>query len=908
MSSNAASEQGLGSTESPPTVTSVPPMPNYTIPDWFFSDNVKTATQLSAAKPKIFLADLPKSSFGKEGLKHDYEKDGETAFGVSRQTFLSARDTIASCLVHDAHGRLSTQNNGLILRIEKKHPPEMPMEYVDALAKEFSATSVTLTLHDFHALAAAYQDQTPAELQQPFDQDLTRNMSRELGYSKLHPSHDLVCHYFGNRGRQKATDAANERSKQALAAILGVQRRITSNEATAVNKDPAPSPEQPLMIHVAEAQLLMERSQGLRIVARLADAVAQERKAGKPVTLVITGDHVARYRIDFRELSGKSGIPTSATLSIKYLVVPAALDSAKDSNTKVSASFIANLKFLLRFYARQNFDTETLLPKTKWNLELDDSINTLSAENSHLLESVAMQITGRAFGGQKLSVDDVAKVVNQVAIGQKIEAGEYNLTPHQEDADTEDDSETSSDDDDNSETGKNGIREESDLNKYEKALHGSIVKVEQLQDTKYEDVILHNDIKDIIKQLVLLSRMKIDVKSSLLMSAVQISGALLYGPPGTGKTHLSRAIANSLGSNMLALDSATLTSKYVGETEKYIKAAFSLARKYAPCILFLDEVDALFYRRSSGDRSWQRSALTQFLQEVDGLQGGVPGAPFVLVATNRPMDLDTAFLRRLPQKIYFELPDETARAQILRVLLNKEDLHSDLDIDHLASLTSGYSGSDLKNLCAEAALLCVLEMSRKEVKEAAQGAEAAKPLRDDASMSSGAGSAAVNSNAKSTSAATKSDEADAPNAEVAESNSNVDGGSKDDQSPHAPGGRELMESIAPMGTAGGSHHKDDRDNHKASKDEAPSAPPAATNKETEKEIKRREKLARKEARAKNRREREEKKEAEALYEAKFAKLCLTNAVFEKALKRMRPTVSREAIQEIDRFVKLYSEQ
>lgn len=377
--------------------------------------------------------------------------------------------------------------------------------------------------------------------------------------------------------------------------------------------------------------------------------------------------------------------------------------------------------------------------------------------------------------------------------------------------------------------------------------------VEQLQDTKYEDVILPDDIKDIMKQLILLSRMKIDVESSFLMSAVQISAALLYGPPGTGKTHLSRAIANSLGSNMLALDSATMTSKYVGETEKYIKAAFSLARKYAPCILFLDEVDALFYRRSSNDKSWQRSALTQFLQEVDGLQGGLPGAPFVLVATNRPMDLDTAFLRRLPQKIHFELPNEAARAQILRVLLKKEDLHSDVDIDHLATLTNGYSGSDLKNLCAEAALLWILEISQTEAKEAARKADAAK-------------------------------------------------------SPCNDSGSEVTETTASKAAAGGGHDKDDDENNKANTDQSTDATAAKSEQETAQEIRKKEKLVRKEARALKRKKKEEMKAAEALYMAKFTKVCLTNAIFEKALQRMRPTVSREAIREIEKFAELYSDQ
>lgn len=94
---------------------------------------------------------------------------------------------------------------------------------------------------------------------------------------------------------------------------------------------------------------------------------------------------------------------------------------------------------------------------------------------------------------------------------------------------------------------------------------------------------------------------------------------MLYSPPGTGKTHLARAVAKGTGSNMLVLDASTINSCWVGETEKYIRAAFTLATKLIPCINFMDEVDSLFYHRSGGDKSWQRTAITQFLQEMDGL-------------------------------------------------------------------------------------------------------------------------------------------------------------------------------------------------------------------------------------------------------------------------------------------------
>jgi SpoVK/Ycf46/Vps4 family AAA+-type ATPase len=226
-------------------------------------------------------------------------------------------------------------------------------------------------------------------------------------------------------------------------------------------------------------------------------------------------------------------------------------------------------------------------------------------------------------------------------------------------------------------------------------------------ESAFEDVILEGEVIDTIRTLVYLSKLRTEAASKALISQIKIKGALLYGPPGTGKTHLARAVAKSTESSMLVLQASAINSCWVGETEKYITAAFSLARKLFPCIVFLDEVDALFYSRRSGDRSWQRTAITQFLQEMDGLVQDEQ-APFVLVATNRPGDLDNAFLRRLPQKIPFGLPDCKGRASILRLFLKQDDLDG-VDVDRLARLTNGYSGSDLKSLCGEAALMWAIE-------------------------------------------------------------------------------------------------------------------------------------------------------------------------------------------------------
>lgn len=165
-----------------------------------------------------------------------------------------------------------------------------------------------------------------------------------------------------------------------------------------------------------------------------------------------------------------------------------------------------------------------------------------------------------------------------------------------------------------------------------------------------------------------------------------MTGCLLFGPPGTGKTLVVRALAKEAGCRMLMVspsdvmdmvrfltfssvpisDCSGLT-QYVGEGEKLVKAVFSLARRLSPCVVFLDEIDALFGARSSardsGGAMAHRGVITEFMQEMDGLksQSSVEERVVVIGATNRPFDLDDAVLRRLPRRLLVDLPGEKER-------------------------------------------------------------------------------------------------------------------------------------------------------------------------------------------------------------------------------------------------------
>lgn len=146
---------------------------------------------------------------------------------------------------------------------------------------------------------------------------------------------------------------------------------------------------------------------------------------------------------------------------------------------------------------------------------------------------------------------------------------------------------------------------------------------------------------------------------------------------------------------------------YVGEGEKNIRAIFSLAKKLAPCVVFIDEADAILGSRGGpNSRSSHRELINQFLREWDGM---TDFNAFIMVATNRPFDLDEASLRRLPRRLLVDLPAEADREEILKIHLKDEQLDPEVSLSKLASETPFYSGSDLKNLCVAAALACVRE-------------------------------------------------------------------------------------------------------------------------------------------------------------------------------------------------------
>jgi SpoVK/Ycf46/Vps4 family AAA+-type ATPase len=137
--------------------------------------------------------------------------------------------------------------------------------------------------------------------------------------------------------------------------------------------------------------------------------------------------------------------------------------------------------------------------------------------------------------------------------------------------------------------------------------------------------------------------------------------------------------------------------QWFGEGEKYVKAVFSLASKIAPSVIFIDEVDSMLGRRENpGEHEAMRKMKNEFMVNWDGLRTKDKERVLVLGATNRPFDLDEAVIRRFPRRLMVNLPDASNREKILKVILAKEELAPGIDMDSLATMTDGYSGSDLK--------------------------------------------------------------------------------------------------------------------------------------------------------------------------------------------------------------------
>ena len=212
-----------------------------------------------------------------------------------------------------------------------------------------------------------------------------------------------------------------------------------------------------------------------------------------------------------------------------------------------------------------------------------------------------------------------------------------------------------------------------------------------------------------------------------------VKGILLSGPPGCGKTLLAQAAASATGVNFISVKGPALLSRYVGESERAVRELFRKAKQAAPCLVFVDEIDALVPRRGTGasDSNVSERVVGQFLAEMDGIEK-LTGV-LVLAATNRPDIVDPALLRpgRFDLLVEIPAPDEQERLAILRIQTRGKPVSPDVNLEAIAAATAGRTGADLSAICHRAALTAIRERVR-ETGGAGQDSVGTRPMRIDA--------------------------------------------------------------------------------------------------------------------------------------------------------------------------------
>ncbi|WOL05244.1 spastin [Canna indica] len=234
------------------------------------------------------------------------------------------------------------------------------------------------------------------------------------------------------------------------------------------------------------------------------------------------------------------------------------------------------------------------------------------------------------------------------------------------------------------------------------------VIVDRSPAVKWNDVAGLDKAKQTLMEMVILPTKRRDLFTGLRKPA---RGLLLFGPPGNGKTMLAKAVASESEATFFNVSASSLTSKWVGEAEKLVRTLFEVAVARQPSVIFMDEIDSVLSTRVANENDASRRLKSEFLVQFDGVTSNQNDLVIVIGATNKPQELDDAVLRRLVKRIYVPLPDENVRRLLLKNQLKGRaySLPSS-DLERLAKMTDGYSGSDLQALCEEAAMMPIREL------------------------------------------------------------------------------------------------------------------------------------------------------------------------------------------------------
>ncbi|CUS07741.1 unnamed protein product [Tuber aestivum] len=519
---------------------------------------------------------------------------------------------------------------------------------------------------------------------------------------------------------ERSIERANEQKIWSIleSVISANQIKRTKGQPTSDTEPPEAPPDRKTIIHVRDFRELERSSSGQAILRIFYEVILKRRSNGE--NIVVIGTSSAEEGVE--NYLTRSGLLTAQLQSgssfERTIIVPAHPlnpDYRDDRTARCREINLRHLGDLLRRKSGENGQSVTMEPVLvglEAEKELGSAVpsagpNIWNFEHVHRLCTFILgELNGRTLVSQHdieqaieiLDRSDTAKIEWAVAADRaEQELAEMMNQIEQDEAE------------------RAAVLEGKPLRKkpkipknctpHEKKLLGGVIDPTEIH-TGFSSVRAPEETVEALKTLTSLSLIRPEAFKYGVLATDRIPGVLLYGPPGTGKTLLARAVAKESGATVLEVSGSEVFDMYVGEGEKNVKAIFSLAKKLSPCVVFIDEADAIFgSRHSHSTRTTHREIINQFLKEWADMQS----TAFIMVATNRPFDLDDAVLRRLPRRLLVDLPTVDDRREILKIHLAAETLAPSVSLQSLAEQTTLFSGSDLKNLCVSAALACVRE-------------------------------------------------------------------------------------------------------------------------------------------------------------------------------------------------------
>ena len=238
--------------------------------------------------------------------------------------------------------------------------------------------------------------------------------------------------------------------------------------------------------------------------------------------------------------------------------------------------------------------------------------------------------------------------------------------------------------------------------------------IDTKSNVSWDDIAGLTDAKEKLEEAVVCPLLRPDLFRGIRSAP---KGILLFGPPGTGKTLIGKCIASQSAATFFSISASSLTSKWIGQGEKLVRALFLYARVMQPSVIFMDEIDSILMKRSENEHESSRRLKTEFLVQLDGaFKTDDDDKILVIGATNRPQELDDAARRRFTQRLYIPLPCIDGRKQLVANIIKKEPHNiSESDIEEIGEKTEGYSGADLKTLVKEAAMEPTRGISTREL-------------------------------------------------------------------------------------------------------------------------------------------------------------------------------------------------